>query len=158
LLEYGILASKEHPFDPMEKAFHALGQVQLVPGTEKHGRAMLKFEYGLRPELLAVTHVWDNPESDRLLVAAKGAPEAIGELCRFAPAERDKMKTRVDDMAHRRMRVLAVARASADRGEERPASPRGFEFEFLGLVGLADPLRPTVPDAVGECRAAGIRS
>jgi len=40
---------------------------------------------------------------------------------------------------------------------ERPRSPRGFDFEFLGLVGLADPLRPGVPEAVHECRSAGIR-
>ena len=39
----------------------------------------------------------------------------------------------------------------------RPETPRDFPFEFLGLVGLADPLRPTVPAAVQECRAAGIR-
>jgi len=39
----------------------------------------------------------------------------------------------------------------------RPETPREFPFAFLGLVGLADPLRPTVPAAVQECRTAGIR-
>ena len=43
------------------------------------------------------------------------------------------------------------------RGGEHPASPRKFALEFLGLVGLADPLRPSVPNAVKECRSAGIR-
>jgi Ca2+-transporting ATPase len=38
-----------------------------------------------------------------------------------------------------------------------PESPRDFQFEFLGLVGLADPLRPQVPQAVAECRSAGVR-
>jgi len=53
--------------------------------------------------------------------------------------------------------VLAVARASVPAGFVRPERPRDFPFEFLGLVGLTDPLRPTVPAAVRECRAAGIR-
>src|SRR5262249_36838289 len=42
-------------------------------------------------------------------------------------------------------------------GITRPETPRDFPFGFLGLVGLADPLRPTVPEAVQGCRAAGIR-
>jgi P-type Ca2+ transporter type 2C len=60
-------------------------------------------------------------------------------------------------MAQEGMRVLAVARASVPAGIARPETPRDFRFEFLGLVGLADPLRSTVPVAVQECRAAGIR-
>ena len=63
----------------------------------------------------------------------------------------------VDEMAQEGMRVLAVARASVPAEFARPETPRDFPFEFLGLVGLADPLRPTVPAAVQECRAAGIR-
>ena len=38
-----------------------------------------------------------------------------------------------------------------------PGAQHEFEFEFLGLIGLADPMRPTVPDAVRECYTAGIR-
>jgi len=52
--------------------------------------------------------------------------------------------------------VLAVARASAPALIARPETPRDFPFELLRLVGLADPLRATVPAAVQECRAAGI--
>ena len=157
VLEYGILASKENPFDPMEKAFHALGEEQLVSDAGTQGRRRLMFEYGLRPELLAVTQVWEDPASKSLLVAAKGAPEAIAELCRLPTPERDRLKDAIDEMARRGMRILAVARASIEPGAERPASPRAFDFDFLGLVGLADPLRPGVPAAVVECRDAGIR-
>jgi len=38
-----------------------------------------------------------------------------------------------------------------------PGDQHDFTFEFLGLIALADPLRPSVPDAVRECREAGIR-
>ncbi len=67
------------------------------------------------------------------------------------------MRAAVDEMAREGMRVLAVARASVPADFARPETPRGFPFEFLGLVGIADPLRPTVPAAVRECRTAGIR-
>ena len=59
-------------------------------------------------------------------------------------------------MAAEGLRILGVARAqSADRA--LPDTQREFAFEFLGLVGLADPLRATVPDAVSRCRSAGIK-
>lgn len=54
------------------------------------------------------------------------------------------------------LRVLGVARGS-HAGDQLPDKQTGFDFEFMGLVGLADPLRPGVPDAVSDCRAAGIR-
>ncbi len=38
-----------------------------------------------------------------------------------------------------------------------PASQRDFTLRFVGLLGLVDPLRPTVPQAVQDCREAGIR-
>ncbi len=63
----------------------------------------------------------------------------------------------LDEMGGRGMRVLGVARGVLARGVARPGSPREFALDFLGLVGLADPLRPSVPDAVRECRNAGIR-
>ena len=59
-------------------------------------------------------------------------------------------------MATDGLRVLGVARASF-AGTNWPESQHDFAFEFLGLVGLADPLRASVPAAVAECRTAGIK-
>ena len=157
LLEYGILASAPQPFDPMEKAFHALGTERLPRDHLLHTDLTLKWEYGLRPDLLAVTHVYEGVGSPELVVAAKGAPEAIAELCHLPERDRAELRHAVDRMAQKGIRVLAVARASVPAGFARPETPHEFPFEFLGLVGLADPLRPTVPAAVQECRAAGIR-
>ena len=157
LLEHGILASAREPFDPMEKAFHALGKERLPADHLPHSGRSLQWEYGLRPDLLAVTHVWAETGSSELTVAAKGAPEAIAELCRLLPSDRAELGRAVDAMAQEGVRVLAVARASVPADSARPETPRALPFEFLGLVGLADPLRPTVPAAVRQCRAAGIR-
>jgi Ca2+-transporting ATPase len=150
VLRFGILASAPEPFDPMEKAFHELGSRWDV----KTVGAVLVRVYGLRRELLAVTHVWR--DSEGLVVASKGAPEAIARLCRKGARELAEIKATVDAMAAEGLRVLGVAGARFD-GATLPDDPQGFDFSFLGLVGLADPLRESVPGAVAKCRSAGIR-
>jgi Ca2+-transporting ATPase len=156
LSEFGLLASAPEPFDPMERAFHTLGREQLDDIRHSHPRWKLVHAYGLRPDLLAVTHVWqaDSPE---FIVAAKGAPEAIAGLCHLDATNRAALTVSIDAMASAGLRVLGVASARY-AGQAWPASPREFAFEFLGLVGLADPLRSSVVDAVRECRSAGIRA
>jgi len=151
LLRIGILASAPQPFDPMEKAFHELGARWHVKTMEG---AALERIYGLSPELLTVTHVWRDGKG--LLVASKGAPEAIARLCRLGIEELTEIKETVDTMATEGLRVLGVARARFE-GETLPDDPRVFVFSFLGLVGLADPLRESVSGAVADCGSAGIR-
>jgi P-type Ca2+ transporter type 2C len=157
LVEFGVLASAREPFDPMEKAIHAIGARLPKPVVDRHGDWSLAHAYGLRPELLAVAQLWRVPgPEDTYVAAAKGAPEAIAALCHFDPVRLAGMRRSADEMAMRGMRILGVARA-AFAGPRWPGTQRGFDFEFLGLIGLADPLRPTVPAAVQECRSAGIR-
>ena len=158
LVEFGILASDPEPFDPMDKAFHALGHEQLAATEHMHGSEWrLVHGYGLHPDLLAVSQVWQATGGRQgFVVAAKGAPEAIAELCHLRVADLATLKASVDAMAAAGLRVLGVARASLS-GQTWPDSQRDFAFAFLGLVGLADPLRPSVPDAVSECRSAGIK-
>ena len=150
--------AREIPFDPMEKAFHDLGREQLAETEHLHGPEWkLVHAYGLRPGLLAMSHVWQAADGrQEFVIAAKGAPEAIADLCHLDAADRAALTQSVDDMAAEGLRVLGVARASF-AGQAWPDSQHDFAFEFLGLVGLADPLRPSVPEAVSECRSAGIK-
>jgi Ca2+-transporting ATPase len=154
LVGRGVRASAIQPFDPMEKAFHALAasNAPTAPAADGH----LVKTYALRPDLLAMSNVWQPADDGALLVAAKGAPEAIADLCRLAPAQRAAVTAAVDDMAAAGLRVLGVACASY-AASALPETQRDFAFGFAGLVGLADPLRPSVPAAVAECRSAGIR-
>ncbi len=155
LADRGKLACASDPFDPMEKAFFALTRQLPDVSVVAADRGPVK-TYGLRPDLLAVTQAWLRQGTDAYLVAAKGAPEAIGALCRLDAGARDAVRDAAEKMARRGLRVLAVAEA-AFTGDDWPETPRDFDFGFLGLVGLADPLRPSVKEAVRECRAAGIR-
>jgi Ca2+-transporting ATPase len=158
LVEFGLLASARDPFDPMEKAFHDLGCEQLAETEHLHGPDWkLMHAYGLRPGLLAMSHVWQAADGRQgFVIAAKGAPEAIADLCHLSAADLAALTQSVDAMAAEGLRVLGIARASFV-GPVWPDSQHDFAFEFLGLVGLADPLRTSVSNAVSECRSAGIR-
>jgi Ca2+-transporting ATPase len=149
LLKCAVLASKPDPFDPMEKAIHAAG------GNSGPGWVMVK-EYPLSPGLLAVSQVWRQEGSSDLLAASKGAPEAMAELCRMTEERRQALTVEVAGLASEGLRVLGVA-SRRMREEDLPGEHQALELEFLGLIGLEDPLRPTVPAAVAECRTAGIR-
>ena len=156
LVEYAILASRIDPYDPMEQAFHALGQQFLAQTEHLHARWSLVHEYALTPELRAMAHVWKGEAQDFHVVAAKGSPEAVVDLCHLDATRRREVETAADAMAARGLRVLAVARAR-HTGPPWPAGEHDFDFEFIGLLGLADPLREEIPQAVRECREAGIR-
>lgn len=156
LAEFAILASDLAPFDPMEKAIVALGKDFLTDTEHLHGDWQLAHEYPLSPQLLALSHVWKAINSNQYVVAAKGAPEAIADLCHLQQPQLASIARQVDQLAAQGLRVLGVAKATY-AGSVWPDIQHDFAFEFLGLVGLADPARPTVATALKECNAAGIR-
>jgi Ca2+-transporting ATPase len=156
LLENAVLASKPDPFDPMERALHAASGEWLGDPGRLHPDWVLAREYPLRPELPAVSHAWRRGSGDAVVVASKGAPEAIFELCGLAPAERAELTELTFHLASAGLRVLGVAQGSA-RLSSLPDEHRDLRLSFVGLVGFEDPLRPAVSAAVAECRAAGIR-
>jgi P-type Ca2+ transporter type 2C len=155
VLEYAVLASKPDPFDPMERALRASGD-RLLGGSEHlHPDWSFAREYPLTPALLAVTLAWKTAGGE-MVVASKGAPEAIADLCHLRPAERASFLEHVVELAGRGLRVLGVARGSGTL-ERLPEEHHDLTLELVGLIGFADPLRPAVPAAVAECQAAGIR-
>ena len=151
LIETAALASAVEPTDPMEIALHAA--VGAAPGSAAPKRALVQ-AYALRPELLAMSNIWDDGAA--LTITAKGAPEAIAGLCHLPQKALAEMTTAIEAMAVRGMRVLAVATATP-RDRDWCETQQGYEYTLSGLIGLADPIRPSVPGAVAECRRAGIR-
>ena len=156
VVEYSILASPTDPFDPMEKAMKELGARTLINTEHIHHDWTFVHEYPLSEKLLAMSRVWRSPDGNEYIIAAKGAPEAIADLCHSNAAQIETLNIQINRMADEGLRVIGVAR-STFRPVDLPTGQHDFKFEFLGLLGLADPVRPGVQEAVQECYTAGIR-
>ncbi|OPY12790.1 MAG: Calcium-transporting ATPase 1 [Syntrophus sp. PtaB.Bin001] len=156
LTEFSILASQIDPFDPMEKAIKQLGDNYLKGTEHLHSDWTLVHEYPLSPELLSLSRVWKSPDGRDYIIAAKGSPEAIADLCHFDGKQMEDLSRHITALADEGLRVLGVARARFE-ASPLPDEQHDFVFEFLGLIGLADPVRATVPESIRECRNAGIR-
>ncbi len=156
VVETALLASGRDSFDPMERAIKEQADTQPGGAEGIYAGLDLVRQYGLRPDLLAMTNVWRRRDGEQAVACAKGAPEAIGFLCHLDAERSAWLRATVDGMAQKGVRVLGVARATyAD--PDFPEIQQSFTFEFLGLIGFADPLRANVPDAVRECGSAGVR-
>ena len=156
IIEFSILASQKEPFDPMEKAFKELGNNYLSNTEHIHHDWILMKEYPLSEDLLAMSHVWKSPDGKDYIISAKGAPEAIIDLCHLEETRKNQILLDVDKLAQEGLRVLGVARSEFKEGK-LPTKQHDFKFDFLGLVGLMDPIRPSVPNAVKECYCADIK-
>lgn len=156
LIGYSILASKKDPFDPMEKALRQLSEKESAITTHLHTDLEIVLEYPLSQDLLAMSNVWRSRDGVEYIVAAKGAPEAIAELCHFDQKRMDGLIQVVNTLAAEGLRVLGVAKTDY-RGTELPEESHDFDFTFLGLIGFEDPVRPNVASAVQECYTAGMR-
>lgn len=156
LLEFSILASQEDPFDPMEKAIHEVGALTLTNTEHLHRNWTMVQQYPLSSDLLALSHVWKSVSGAGYVVATKGAPEAIADLCHFDTGHAEALAREVHELADRGLRVLGVAKAGFPESN-LPGAQHAFVFDFIGLIGLEDPLRPTVPAAIAECYEAGVK-
>jgi len=149
VLDVAMLASRPQSLDPIELALSeaAARQPQAAPRRREPGR-----EYGLTASRPAIIRTWHGDGGP--MAAAKGAPETIVELCRDVDGAAALQAAAT--MAREGLRVLAVA--VADHAPPPwPDDPAAMSFHLLGLVGFADPLRAGIPEAVAECRRAGVR-
>lgn len=156
VVEFGILASQMKPFDPMEKALSEIGKQALSDTEHLHENWTLVQEYPLSQNLLAMSRVWKSPDNMNYVIAAKGAPEAIADICHLSKEQLQGLSEKINSMAKEGLRIIGVAKAKFKQ-TDLPGEQHDFKFKFLGLIGLADPVRPCVAEAIRECYAAGIR-
>jgi len=156
LLEYGNLASQRDPFDPIEKEIKSTTEKFLQNTEHIHDPWKLVREYPLSKHLLALSHVWESQDKRKHVIAAKGAPEAIADLCHLTKEQTKELHIHVKKMTDKGLRVLGVARSSF-KEDFLPDKQHDFEFEFIGLLGFVDPVRSTVSPSLKECYTAGMR-
>jgi Ca2+-transporting ATPase len=148
LLVAAARASSRQSIDPMDRAVLALSA-----SVEGGGADRLTRSWPLQPERLAVVQLWETAAG--LAAAAKGAPEAIFEMCQLEEARRAELSFAVQSLAECGMRVLGVAKAAV--AARSAHDPDLWSFEFLGLLGFLDPLRADAPAALAEARDAGVQ-
>jgi len=164
LVEMAVLASRGDPVDAMELAIQRLAADHLQGSEHLHPDWPLEREYPLQTNLLVVSRLWRDAHGQGRL-AAKGAPEAIADLCHLEPEAARRLLQAADRLAAEGLRVLAVARGldgiprhgGLEESGDPPADPHAFLFEPVGFLGLADPLRSDVPQAIATAHRAGVR-
>jgi len=109
LVEFSMLATPGDPFDPMEKAIQHFGHQWLVGTEHVHDGLEPTFEYALSGEILAMTRVFASARPTEYLLATKGAPEAVADLCHLGTDQRAAIQRQVEAMAERGLRMLGVA-------------------------------------------------
>ncbi|BFT94479.1 MAG: HAD-IC family P-type ATPase [Minisyncoccus archaeiphilus] len=156
LLEYGILASQIEPYDPIEKELEKMGKRYLDNKTKLYKDLRLIKEFPLTKDLTAMSHAWKSDVNQCHVVAAKGSPEAIIDLCHLSKHEKEDILSEVKNMSDKGLRILGVASATCLK-EVLPLNQHDFNFSFTGLLGFIDPIRPTAANSVKEAYGAGIR-
>lgn len=158
LMEFAMLATPLDPFDPMEKAIQTFGHTWLVGTEHLHDDSNPEFQYEFSHEIMAMTRIYSDIFPSLHLLATKGSPEAVMDLCHLPEARYRALQHQVELMAQGGLRVLGVARGEWEGKEGKwPKSQHDFDFTFLGLIGFIDPPRPDASAAIAECRNAGIR-
>ena len=157
LLEYALLACDINPFDPTDTACRSTAE-RFVSGTEhEHPEWVLLQQYGTTPGLMMVSHVWNNLHPDHHIVACKGAPEAILALCTLPAEQLAYAQEAIHSMATDGLRVLAVGKSTHHKQLKTPTSANAFRFELVGLLGLQDPIKPDVKNAIARLQQQDIR-
>jgi magnesium-transporting ATPase (P-type) len=134
--------------DPMEAALDAFAR--RVDAPDGSGPLLRRFPFDARRRRMSAVAAG--------ALHVKGAPDAVLPRC---AAVDDATRAAVEHMAAQGLRVLAVATRALDAtgSDDGDADADVWErnLELLGLVGLEDPPRPAVTDAIAACRRAGIR-
>jgi len=102
--------------------------------------------------MMTTVHQFNN----QYLVITKGAVESVLVICK--QIDKDQILRKADSIAENGMRTLAYAAKVIDKNELDSSKLQLLEQElkFIGIIGMIDPPRPEVIEAVKECREAGI--
>ncbi|MEI7792813.1 MAG: cation-translocating P-type ATPase [Candidatus Berkelbacteria bacterium] len=141
-------------YDPMEKAMHdhceslGLSRGHLYSGE-------LLYEYPFTSENKMMGHVWHHDE--KIIIAAKGSPESIFELCEIPAHHKKAAEKKLLEMSLLGLRVIAVAKMELKDQKSIPKDLSDCKLKLCGLIGLADPPRASVKSDIAQCISAGIR-
>jgi Ca2+-transporting ATPase len=150
--------------DPTETALveAALSSGMDKRALEKQFPRIAEFPFTSERGMMSTVHL---AAPDQGFVLMKGAPEKVMPLCQttfalagIVPFDRDVAAHAVEELAAKGFRVLALARRALNEDPSKlPLEGLESKFDFVGLVGLIDPPRSGVKQAIAACHSAGVR-
>lgn len=152
LIRIGMWASEPLPFDPMEQELH-LQYGNLIPDDERVHYQLIH-EYPLEGKPPMMTHIFENQQRDRI-IAAKGAPEAIIQVCKLTKTEENIILSIVQELAAKGYRILGVAESKASE-PNFPDKQQDLPFQFIGLLAFYDPPKENIREVIQQFYGAGI--
>jgi len=152
LITSAMWASEPIPFDPMEVALHQV-YAKIASSDERPDYHMIH-EYPLGGKPPMMTHLFENQSRQRI-IAAKGAPEAMMQVCQLSSTEKQQIEDAMKTLATDGYRVLGVGTAQFE-GNEFPENQQDFRFNFLGLLAFYDPPKQNIQSVFEAFYDAGI--
>ncbi|MDP2453131.1 MULTISPECIES: cation-translocating P-type ATPase [unclassified Kaistella] len=153
LIQYAMWSSEPVPFDPMEKSLHQVyGETQKV---DRRPEFEMFHEYPLDGKPPMMTHLFNNKKGERI-ISAKGAPEAIINVCQLSEEDQSKIRKKIDDFGKQGYRILGVAKSNF-QGDDFPKKQQDIQFEFLGMVVFYDPPKKGIDEVFRKFKEAGIK-
>lgn len=112
-------------------------------------------EYVFDPETKTITTVWK--QSGKTYVYVRGAPETILKKSALTETEKQAITSRFQDMAKEGLRIIGFGSKAENHNGRRTREELEKDLDFLGFVGIYDPPRKEVKQAVLEAKRAGIK-
>lgn len=144
-----VLSCEKDPYDPMEKAILEAANLSQLETVYKYDLSK-KIAFDSKTKRMANIYIKDN----KYYVAVKGSAETVLGLCNLDKQTMDEINIEIDKMASNGLRVLALADCTS---EEVYEDLECYELTFKGLVGLQDPPKEGLEEAIKLCKKAGIR-
>lgn len=158
LIQIASLAASANRANPMEKAVWNLmeSNPQLIDSYTFLDKKQVIHSYPLSNECPCITNIYASKETNEFYAFTKGAPEQVFKLCALDDVELEMHETMLNSMAGQSLRVIALATAVYNN-HSYPADQSNLKLHFKGLIAFDDPIRPEVPVAMNECKAAGVK-
>ncbi|WP_455821809.1 cation-translocating P-type ATPase [Clostridium butyricum] len=144
-----VLSCEKDPYDPMEKAILEAANLSQLETLYKYNLSK-KIAFDSKTKRMANIYIKDN----KYYVAVKGSAETVLGLCNLDKETMDEINIEIDKMASNGLRVLALADCTSEKVYE---DLECYELTFKALVGLQDPPKEGVEEAIKLCKKAGIR-
>ncbi|MEP6647552.1 MAG: cation-translocating P-type ATPase, partial [Saprospiraceae bacterium] len=152
VIEASMWSSEPIPFDPMEKTIHDAYEKNVV--NDKRSAYAMIHEYPLGGKPPMMTHVFENLQKEQI-IACKGAPEAILEVCTLQDVEKLSIRNIIGKLAGKGYRLLGVALGS-DKLNEFPVTQQEIRFQFMGLLAFYDPPKKNIREVFNSFYTAGV--